>query len=203
MPVIGIDEVAQHAPIQSLLEISTRQIFQSSCGEFGTTKDMDQVELKALWLREEQHMDEKIFKDSEWYKHASEITLPALVHWHSIRFTCSRRVDNGIPYVKATKEIQSTPDEIVVTPDEIVVEIAAKPPLAGTAKVVEINATEMNREVLIARARSRRGTWIKDNTKQPRTYTSESLEPNGVFNDKAFTADVDKEVGSSERRKPL
>ena len=143
MPVIGIDGVAQHAPIQSLLEISTRQIFQSSCGEFGTTKDMDQVELKALWLREEQHMDEEIFKDSECYKHASEITLPALVHWHSIRFTCSRCVDNGIPYVQATKEIQSTPDEIVV-------EIAAKPPLAGTAKVVKINATEIRTDTIMS-----------------------------------------------------
>ena len=145
-------------------------------------------------------MDEKIFKDSEWYKHASEITLPASVHWHFIRFTCSRREDNGIPYVEATKEIQSTPDEIVV-------EIAAKPPLAGTAEVVEINATEMNREVLIARARSHvRGTWIKDNTKQPRTYTSESLEPNGVFNDeagnndKAFPADVQIKLNDAWQR---
>ena len=60
----------------------------------------------------------------------------------------------------------------------------------------------MNREVLIARARSHvRGTWIKDNTKQPRTYTCpESLPPNQVFNPKAFPPDVQIKLNDAWQR---
>ena len=43
---------------------------------------MEQVQLDALWLREEKNMSETEFEESPYYKLASEVTLPAEVEWY-------------------------------------------------------------------------------------------------------------------------
>ena len=90
------------------------------------------------------------FEKSPYYKVASDVTLPAEVHWHSIRFVCSRYVDYGIPYVKMIEGFQQTSSEIIV-------KIAEKPPLEGIAKVSKVKVTDLSRKDLIAEARKQQG----------------------------------------------
>ena len=165
IPVKGMYRTTDSCvPIRTLLEISTRQIYESSCGKFGTTRDMEQVHLDALWLREEKYMGETEFEKSPYYKCASDVTLPAEVHWHSICFVCSRYVDYGIPYVEVIEGFQYTSSEIIV-------KIAEKPPLRGPAVVLKVKVTEMSRKDLIAEARKKVGTWKRDVTHIARTWT--------------------------------
>jgi len=165
IPVKGMYKTTDNCvPIRTLLEISTRQIYKSTCGKFGTTRDMEQVHLDALWLREEINMSEADFEESSYCKLASEVTLPAEVEWYSIRFVCSRCVDYGIPHVQMVEGILRPSSEIIV-------KIAERPPLKGTAKALKVKASDLSRKDLIAEARKQQGKWLRDNTKHPKTWT--------------------------------
>ena len=165
IPVKGMYRTTDSCvPIRTLLEISTRQIYESACGKFGTTRDMEQVHLDALWLREEINMSETDFEESSYCKLASEVTLPAEVEWYSFRFVCSRRVNYGIPHVQMVEGILRPSSEIIV-------KIAERPPLQGTAKALKVKAADLSGEDLITEARKQQGKWIRDDTKHPKTWT--------------------------------